>query len=128
VKHVNELTPGTLVGARRWPYSHAHPDCWQEPYTGILLALDDPRGWSFTLFSPGGEPPPEELEHHVRSCLAEGPLADVVPVLWDFREHGRRVHWEPLSMVMPAEVDRASWQRARERQWRQLARQRRARA
>jgi len=128
MKHADELAPGTLVGARRWPYSHAHPGCWLEPYRGVLLARNDPRAWAFTLFSPNGEPLPDEIDRHVQRCLAEGLLADVVPVLWDFREHGQHVHWEQLAGVVPAGVDRDNWQRARQRESRRLGRQRRARA
>jgi len=43
------LPVGAEVGAQRWPYHAAHPDCWWRPWKGVVLALDDPRAWSRTI-------------------------------------------------------------------------------
>lgn len=46
------MKPGTQVGAERWPYDHAHPDCWQRPLAGEVLEVTDPRAWANTIAFP----------------------------------------------------------------------------
>lgn len=76
--------PGTEVSCSyRWPYQSAHPDCWQPPHKGVVLALDDPRAWTNTIAFPGRTPEQEECTAHVKKCRDNGWLSTSVPVLWD---------------------------------------------
>jgi len=103
---------GTLVGARRWPDSHAHPDCWGRPWPGVVVPLDDPRAWQGTLAFPRDElPDAGAVSAHVAACLLRGWLRDRVAVLWDFGSHGSRCYFE--SDLRPYAEDLAAWETAR---------------
>lgn len=106
---------GTLVGAGRWPYAHAHPDCWNRPWAGTVLAKDDPRVWKGTIAFPGKRAPSAaKVKEHVEWCLAQGLLANEVPVLWHFDgKGGPRVYWEKVEKVVAYADDVVSWERAR---------------
>jgi hypothetical protein len=106
---------GAIVGARRWPHEHAHPDCWGRPWCGTVLALDDPRAWAGTLRFPDRVPTPSEAARHVAWCRSQGLLDGCVPVLWDFGGV-HRVHWESVGGergVRAYAEDLAFWERAR---------------
>lgn len=110
---MKRLEIGSKVGARRWPDSHAHPDCWGRPWSGTLLALDDVRAWEGTIAFPGAASP-DKVRAHVAACLAQGLLKGSVPVLWDFGIHsGKRVHWERRESVRPWKEDLIAWFKAR---------------
>jgi hypothetical protein len=98
------------VGSYRWPYSHAHPDCWGVPHVGTVLALDDPEAWIGTLaFQTAEEATPAAVTAHVQRCLAEGLLTTHVPVRWEFGH----VWFERRDQLSLAEVDFHNWQTAR---------------
>lgn len=98
---------GARVGAHRWPYSAAHPDCWLKPYAGEVLADDDPRAWAGTIAFPTDDPDPVKVCDHVAWCKSQGLLSDVQPVLWEFG----RVHWE--KSLIDYGADYAEWFQAR---------------
>ena len=107
------MKTGTKVGARRWAYSHAHPDCWYKPWHGFVLAQDDPRAWEKTLAFPGRRPSDWEARDHVAWCHAEGLLDTVVPVLWHFEGEEKVVHWERLEILVTYRNDLAAWRSER---------------
>lgn len=92
------LAIGTVVGAGRWPYHHAHPDCWGKPWQGVVIPDDDPRAWTDTLaFS--GVPTREQVRAHLDWIKREvdphyPDEPERVPVLWDFGDGGYKVWWE----------------------------------
>lgn len=98
------MTPGTKVGARRWPYQAAHPDCWGKPWSGVVLAIDDPRAWENTITFPGRRPTRAEVAAHLDRV---GPVRGV-PVLWAFSD-GPQVHWERAESLRPYAEDLADW-------------------
>jgi hypothetical protein len=107
---------GALVGCRyRWPFDHAHPDCWQAPYSGIVLAIDDVRAWTGTLAFPRCSypdgPPQDKVTAHVQRCLREGLLADSVPVLWTNHDGKQCVQWD--SQLSPYADELLTWIAAR---------------
>jgi hypothetical protein len=71
---------GTIVGARRWPYASAHPDCWGTPRNEVVLALNDPRAWRGNRALSTQE----KIDGHIAWCKEHGLLTETVPVLWDF--------------------------------------------
>lgn len=105
---------GTSVGCEyRWPYAHAHPDCWTKPYRGTVVAKDDPRAWARTLAFPQDRPDPAAVAAHVRRCEElYGPDRDVCPVLyvWDGEEV---VMWERESALKPYAIMLRLWRSAR---------------
>lgn len=105
---------GTIVGARRWPNASAHPDCWEIPWRGELLATDDPRAWANTIAFPTENPDPEAVKKHVAWCNAQG-LVNTVPVLWNFGEKGLVVHWSRPGDLRPYGEDYLDWINARAR-------------
>jgi len=108
------FTVGTRVGAQRWPLCGAHPDAWEPPHVGTLLALDDPDAW------PGLAPwaTPADLPAHVARLQAEGLLTMHVPVRWDFGQ----VHWERWDQLTTPERDRHNWGVARDLRYQDIAR------
>lgn len=116
----NFPAPGTEVGCKyRWPYHSAHPDCWQPPHKGIVLALDDPRAWRNSLAFPRQTPTQEECTAHVQSCLDRGLLTKNVPVLWTWNDvHEQGVQWD--DQLRPYAVELAAWEEAREKERRKL--------
>lgn len=110
---------GEKVGAQRWPYAAAHPDCWGRPWAGVVLAQDDPQAWARTLRFTTDSPDPAEVRAWVEHCHAEGLLDSAVPVLWAFDEP--RVYWQDVAGLRPYADDLAAWFEARGRAWIQLA-------
>jgi len=109
---VYEPQIGDRVGASRWPYNACHPGCWEKPWCGVVIALDDPRAWAKTLAFNMEEPDQKEVTAHVAWCKSEGLLDDKCPVLWDFgTEH--KVFFEMLEHVRPYADDVRAWQEAR---------------
>jgi hypothetical protein len=116
------LPVGSVVGAGRWPFSHAHPDCWGLPWSGTLLAVNDPRAWYETLAFPcrdGQLPSQADVDAHVAWCESQNLLTKSddphVPVLWAFGSE-TQVWWEGIRGdygVRPYEEDCALWERAR---------------
>jgi hypothetical protein len=102
------LAVGSEVGARRWPYDAAHPDCWGTPWKGVVLEVDDPRSWAGTFAFPMGAPDPQAVKLHVEVCRGLGLPLDV-PVRWDFGRDGCRVYWEKASDLLPYDDDFAAW-------------------
>ena len=100
---------GKTVGAGRWPYAASHPDGWGDPWTGVVLAQDDPRAWAGTIAFPEASPDPEAVSRHVNRLREEGLLQDRVPVLWSFG----KVHWERPEVLVSADADRHNWEMAR---------------
>ncbi len=102
---------GSKVGGGRWPMAAAHPEAWQKPWAGVVLAQDDPRAWEGTIaFS--ARPTRKAVQAHLRSLAAAGQAIQKVPVLWDF---GARtdVRWENLASLAPVAVDLARWESLR---------------
>ena len=106
------MNPGTEVGAKRWPYSACHSDCWEAPHKGIVLERDDPRAWARTMAFPSAEPDPEAVKRHVAWCHKEFGESNSVPVLWLFAD-GPRVFWEPIDSIRPYGEDLAEWMESR---------------
>jgi len=119
----NAPKPGTLVGAGRWPWAGAHYDCWGKPWSGTVLAPDDPRAWHGTLAFPcraeggmpgsGPLPSQEEVREHLlrvelrylqdmqdhlsRDAIrVQYEAPNDIPVLWHF-DSGDKVFWERLA-------------------------------
>lgn len=108
--------PGTEVGCEyRWPYDHAHPDCWQPPHKGVILALDDPRAWKDTIAFPNRLPEQAEVTKHVEWCLSQQLLQGSVPVLYISSLDGEElkfVQWD--SKLRPYAEELAAWEAARQ--------------
>ena len=110
--------PGTEVGCEyRWPYDHAHPDCWQKPHKGVVLALDDPRAWRNSLAFPAtmypDGPPQDKLTAHVEKCLSNGLLTSHVPVLYVNTLDGTEfIQWD--SKLRPYADELTAWNKARD--------------
>jgi hypothetical protein len=107
------LPIGSIVGAKRWPYSGNHVDCWAPPWQGTLLAQNDPRAWQGSLAFGSRDSLPDQgaVNDHVAWCKAQGLLDTHSPVLWDFGTHGHKVHWETAASLRPYAQDRAEWER-----------------
>lgn len=117
-RKADSMKPGTKVGAKRWPYSAAHPGCWGRPWAGLVLELTDPRAWAGTLAFPRGTPSRAEVKAHVAACEARGlTFGDRIPVLWDFGSSGLKCHWEKCDgtdhAIRPYAEDLADWFKAR---------------
>lgn len=99
-----EFAPGTLVGSDRRPFgdgSHAGG----RPWSGVVLARDDPRAWRGTLYAGRRNRfRPGELAAHVAS---HGGMRDRLPVLWEFG----KVYWEDASKLVPYAQDAIAWRR-----------------
>jgi hypothetical protein len=106
-----EPRPGDIVGAKRWPYHAAHPDCWGQPWSGEVLARNDVRAWAGTVVFPSDEPNADEVALHVARHAAV--LASELPVLWDFGSY-RRVFWERVASLRPYAEDVTEWQATRD--------------
>jgi len=112
----DRLLVGTEVGAKRWPYSGAHPLAWGRPWKGVVIAHDDPRAWADTLAFPGRVPTIEEARAHVAEITARGFDKTLkIPVLWDYGAHGEKVYFEMAYSLRPYAEDVAEWEEARER-------------
>lgn len=117
----HDIEPGMVVGARRWAFSGAHPDCWRLPWKGVVLALDDPRAWKGTMAFPGKRAPSrKKVQAHVTWCREQGLLTRSVPVLWNFGEHGQEVHWECATQLRSYEEDVSAWREARAQAYAQV--------
>ncbi len=93
----------------RWPYDHAHPDCWEAPHRGVLLANNDPRAWTGTIAFPRGVPSQKAVNAHLASLAERDIPLTGLPVLYDFN-----VCWEIAEKVKPYDVIYAEWEAARE--------------
>lgn len=111
-KHPFEIAAGVEVGSRRWPYSHAHPDCWGRPWKGIVLEHDDPRAWFGTIAFPDGVPSQADVTAHCERLRAEGYLSQRVPVLWDFGTHSKS-YFEIPDSLRSYDEDVEAWEEAR---------------
>lgn len=113
IANPNFPAPGTEVGCEyRWPYDHAHPDCWQPPHKGVVLALDDPRAWRGSVAFPRAEMlTPEAVTKHVEWCLSEKLLFDKVPVLYTQESGEQFMQWD--SKLRPYAEELAAWEAAR---------------
>jgi hypothetical protein len=87
------FAPNSVVGARRWPKCLLHPDCWERPLQGTVLAIDDPRAWAGTTAFPSDEPNPLAVRNHVLKCRERGTLGGDLPVLW-VTDKGPVVRWQ----------------------------------
>ena len=104
---------GATVGAGRWPYTHAHPDCWLEPLQGTVLRVDSPSAWRGTFAFPGKDlPSQQEVTHHVLTCQSQGLLLSEVPVTWE-TDKGPKVYWEHVDSLRSYAQDYAEWTRER---------------
>ncbi len=102
---------GTEVSTRyRWPGSAFHPDCWEPPHKGVVLAINDPRPWSNTLAFPGRTPTVEEVDAHLANLAERGLSITKTPVLYSFG-----VMWD--TDVQPYEDVLAEWQAARQKKY-----------
>lgn len=104
------MKTGTKVGAKRWGASANHPDCWMQPWAGVVLAKDDPRAWTGTL-AFRSTPTREQVQAHIAGLGPDG-LKSVTPVLWDFGPHGLKVYWEKTDSLRPYAADVAEWKAA----------------
>ncbi len=99
---------GSLVGAERWPGAFGnHPDGWGRPWSGVVLAVDDPRAWKGTIAfgHVEGLPAQEAVTKHVAWCESEGLMGESVPVAWEFG----KVYWEPVAGLRAFEEDMRRW-------------------
>lgn len=110
------MSPGTKVGARRWPNEVNHPGCWGVPWKGTLLAVDDPRAWEGSIALGPGKPSKKETTAHVMRCQPQGLTQNTVPVLWYF-DTGPKVYWEEPSRLRPYSEDLAAWRKAQSEAW-----------
>lgn len=107
------LPVGTLVSTNyRWPMSGSHPDCWELPHLGEVLAVNDPRAWANTLAFSGGTPSQEQVDHHLAKLAERGITIKDTPVKYPFG-----VMWD--TNVGPYEKVRKAWEQARFNAYRQ---------
>lgn len=103
---------GTKVGARRWPYNAAHPDCWVRPHAGVVLSQRDPRAWQGTMAFGERLPTQAEVDRHVDWIEKNIPdRKATLPVLWDFFGEPC-AYWESAASVKPYAEDLADWTQA----------------
>ena len=103
--------PGLRVGAGRWPYVSCHPDAWQRPWAGVVLARDDPLAWTDTIaFS--GRPTRKQVRDHLMDLERRARGLDDIPVLWDFADV-RSVRWESATRLVSVAEDVMRWETAR---------------
>lgn len=105
---------GTVVGARRWPYSASHPDCWGKPWQGVVLAINDQRAWA----GNAALDTQSKIDAHVAWCQEHGLLKHTIPVLWDFDDEQvvyfqQAVGDASLHDLMLYAEDYSAWQSAR---------------
>jgi hypothetical protein len=112
------MLPGTEVSTTyRWPYDSAHPDCWQQPHRGILLAENDPRAWAGSLAFPPAIgstllalfPTQTAVDAHIAQLAERGIPVTGRPVMYDFG-----VMWEITEKTMPYSVIYEKWVKARQ--------------
>lgn len=102
------MNVGTEVSTnQRWPGSGFHPDCWEPPHKGIVLAVNNPRAWTNTVAFPGRSPDQEEVDKHLENLKQRNISLDRTPVLYSFG-----VQWE--TDPRPYDEVFADWQKARE--------------
>jgi hypothetical protein len=103
--------PGDAVGAGRWPLSSAHPDVWERPHSGVILAKNSPRAWEDILVP--GLPSQEEVDQHLATLALRRATSEDVPVAWSFASG--KVYWEPVKNLRSYVEDVAAWEEAREK-------------
>lgn len=105
------MLTGTEVSTHyRWPCSAFHPDCWEPPHKGVVLANNDPRAWANTLAFPGRTPTQEEVDAHLANLAERNIPLSNTPVLYQFG-----VMWD--TEVRPYEEVLAEWQAARQKKY-----------
>lgn len=103
------MTPGTEVSTHyRWPHDSAHPDCWREPWKGILLAPNDPRAWTNTVRFPGRVPERAEVDQHLADLNERAIPLTGFPVLYDF-DGEPTAQWERTDNVVPYQQCLLHW-------------------
>lgn len=109
--------PGTKVGCEyRWPYDHAHPDCWQPPHEGVILHLDDPKAWEGSIAFPEGTSDQGKITEHVLKLLKDGLLKTHVPVLYTNSMDGSQfMQWDRKLRPYNEELD--AWSIARQEKY-----------
>lgn len=101
------IAVGTLVSTRyRWPMSSSHPDCWELPHLGEVLAVNDPRAWANTLAFSGGTPSQEQVDYHLANLAERGITIKDTPVKYPFG-----VMWD--TEVEPYEKVKRDWEQSR---------------
>jgi hypothetical protein len=121
---------GDKVGMRRWPYSHGHPDTWEQPHKGIVLDIKDQRAWktksgkTFPYTDAHGcnlsagrmTATKEEINFAYQRLVLQGDLDPnkEVPVLWSFGY----VYWEKIEKLLPYKEDYEAWATALARAYR----------
>jgi len=104
---------GTEVSTEyRWPYDHGHPDCWQPPWKGIVLAPNDLRAWTGTLAFPSRTPTTEDVDRHLANLAERDIPLTGLPVLYDF-DGDPTVQWETADKVVPYQQCLLHWRVAR---------------
>lgn len=117
------LPVGTVVGAHRWPYESAHPDCWGAPWKGVVLALNDPLAWS----GNAALSTQEKIDSHIAWCTERGLLKNDVPVQWDFGDE-QVVYFQKSGgddrchELRPYAEDYLDWQATRAAKYKRLER------
>lgn len=113
-----KIAIGTVIGCRyRWPCAANHPDCWQPPLKGTVLALDNPRAWmdclKYPICSYPEGPSQQDLTDHVQKCLNENLLMKDVPVLYVGVDGKEFVQWDDVEHLHPYDEEYISWEIAR---------------
>jgi hypothetical protein len=117
LQRINGILPsGLVVGCRyRWPQSSSHPDCWEVPHKGIVLALDDVRAWKNTLAFPElswpDGPIQEYVTEHVQKHLDLGHWKKEVPVLYTAADGDEFMQWD--TQLLPYDQELTAWEEAR---------------
>ena len=107
-----KLSVGLVVGCEyRWPMHASHPDCWQPPLKGVVLALDDLRAWHDSIAFPT-DPTQDECTAHVESCLARNLLKNKVPVRYSIGKE-QFIEWDMNDKLHPWEEELKRWNEAR---------------
>lgn len=101
-----EIKTWMVVGAQRWPYHAAHPECWLQPWKGVVLDRDDPRAWAESVAFPTKRPNRQQVKAHV---AAHPTLANKLPVLWNFGTY-KKIFWESVENLRSYEGDVAAWE------------------
>ena len=86
--------------------SGSHPDCWELPHLGEVLAVNDPMAWANTLAFSGRTPSQEEVDRHLAKLAERNITIEDTPVKYPFG-----VMWD--TNVRPYEEVRQEWQQAR---------------
>jgi hypothetical protein len=111
-KGADMIKNGTWVGAARWPNKDDHPDRWPKPIGGQVIDFCDVRAWANTIYFPTSMPNAGDVMGVALKLQAQGMLAGLTPVLWDFLTH-RVVCWERTSGLKLYTDDLLLWRAAK---------------